>query len=134
MSLGPEIGENFGFYARNFSGKYEHPRIGHNQFQNTPYRVAKCRDNRLGDVEKYVDEKIKLECGPMPIVMAAQPNIGGVLCESSVLPFLVPRRKVWLTHAAGVPCSKAANKRRQDGRKVNFAPGKISSGAKARRK
>ena len=38
-----------------------------------------------------------LECGPMPNVMAAQPNIGGALCESSVIPFLVGRRKVWLT-------------------------------------
>ena len=35
-------------------------------------------------------EKIKLECAPMPNVMAAQPNIGGALCESSVIPFLVP--------------------------------------------
>jgi len=41
----------------------------------------------------------------MPNVMAAQSNIGGALCESSVIPFLVPRRKVWLTPAAGVPCS-----------------------------
>jgi len=45
----------------------------------------------------------------MPNVMAAQPNIGGTLCESSVLPFLVLRRKVWLTPTAGVPCSDAAN-------------------------
>jgi len=45
----------------------------------------------------------------MPNVMAAQPNIGGALCESSVIPFVVPRRKVWLTPAAGVPCSNAAN-------------------------
>ena len=50
-----------------------------------------------------------LECGPMPNVMAAQPNIGGAVCESSVIPFLVPRRKVWLTPAAGVPCNNAAN-------------------------
>jgi len=35
--------------------------------------------------------------------------IGDVLCESSVFPFLVTRRKVWLTPAAGVPCSNAAN-------------------------
>jgi len=33
--------------------------------------------------------KHKLECGLMPNVMAAQPNIGGALCESSVIPFLV---------------------------------------------
>jgi len=45
----------------------------------------------------------------MPIVMAAQPNVGGALCESSVIPFLGPRRKAWLTSAAGVPCSNAAN-------------------------
>jgi len=42
-------------------------------------------------------------------VMATQPNIGGALCKSSVILFLVPRRKVWLTPAAGVPCSNAAN-------------------------
>jgi len=45
----------------------------------------------------------------MPNVMAAQPNIGGALRESSVIPFLVPRHKVWLTAAARVPCSNAAN-------------------------
>jgi len=43
--------------------------------------------------------------------MAAQPNIGGAICESSVIPFLVPRRKVWLTPAAGVPFSNADNTR-----------------------
>ena len=46
----------------------------------------------------------------MPNVMAAHPNIGGAVCESSVMPFLVPRHKVWLTAAAAsVPCSNAAN-------------------------
>jgi len=44
----------------------------------------------------------------MPNVMAALPNIGGTICESSVILFLVPRRKVCLTPAAGVPCSNAA--------------------------
>ena len=48
-------------------------------------------------------------CGPMPNMMAVQPSIGGALCESSVIPFLVPHCKVWLTPAAGVPCSNAAN-------------------------
>ena len=42
-------------------------------------------------------------------VMAVQPNIGGALYESSVTPFLVPRRKVSLTPADGVPCSNAVN-------------------------
>jgi len=31
------------------------------------------------------------------------------LCDSSVIPFPVPRRKVWLSPAAEVPCSNAAN-------------------------
>jgi len=51
----------------------------------------------------------KLECGPMPNVTAAKPNIGGALCESSVIPFPVPGHKVWLTAAARLPCSNAAN-------------------------
>jgi len=51
----------------------------------------------------------QLQYGSMPNVMTACPNIGGALSESSVIPFLVPRRKVWLTTAAGVPCSNAAN-------------------------
>ena len=36
-------------------------------------------------------------------------NIGGALCKSSVIPFLVPRRIVWLMPAAGVLCSNAAS-------------------------
>ena len=50
----------------------------------------------------------------MPNVMAAQPNIGGAFCESSVIPFLVPRRKVWLTPAANI-----------DERKTGTQSGKI---------
>jgi len=49
----------------------------------------------------------KLECGPMPNVMASLPNIGGALCESSVIPCLVRRRKVWLTPAAGLQCIRS---------------------------
>jgi len=45
----------------------------------------------------------------MPNVMAALPNIGGALCESSVIPFRVPRRKLWLMPAAEVSSSNAAN-------------------------
>jgi len=45
----------------------------------------------------------------MPNVMDALPNIGGTVYKSSLIPFLVPRRKVWLTPTAGVPCSNAAN-------------------------
>jgi len=43
----------------------------------------------------------------MPNVMSTQPNIGGALCESSVIPFLVPCRKVCLTPSVPVPCSNA---------------------------
>jgi len=50
-----------------------------------------------------------LEYGLMPSVMATQLNIGGALCKSFVIPFLVPRHKVWLTAAARVPCSNASN-------------------------
>jgi len=42
-------------------------------------------------------------------LMAAQPNIGGALCECCVIQFLVPRREVCLTTGAEVPCSNAAN-------------------------
>jgi len=42
-------------------------------------------------------------------MMAAQPNMDSALCKSSIIPFLVPRRKAWLTPTAGVPCSNAAN-------------------------
>jgi len=65
-----------------------------------------------------------------PIVMAALPNTGGALCESSVIPFPVRRRKVWECSAVTLP--KKANARL--GRKVNFAPGKILSGGKSPQK
>jgi len=69
----------------------------------------------------------------MPNVMAAEPNIGGALCESCVIPLPVPRRKVWLTPAGAVPCSNAANVREPKGRNVNFAEGKFPSGARAQK-
>jgi len=62
------------------------------------------------------------------------------LCEISVIPFLVPRRKVWLTPSVGVPCNGAVTvpiyRTTQDlhGRKVNCARGEISSGGKSPRK
>ena len=45
----------------------------------------------------------------MPNAMAAQPNIGSALCKSSVISFLVPQDKVWLTAGAQVLRSNAAN-------------------------
>jgi len=56
-----------------------------------------------------LETNIKLECGPMPNVIAARPNIGGAVCESSIIPLLLPRRKVWLAPTGRVPCSNAAN-------------------------
>jgi len=68
----------------------------------------------------------------MPNVMASQPNIiGGTLCENSVIPFLVARRKFWLTAAAQVPCSNAAIENARLGTQSDFAPDKIPSGARA---
>jgi len=70
----------------------------------------------------------------MPNVMAAQLNINGAFCESSVIPFLVPRHKVWLKPTVGVPCSNAANIGARLECKVNFARRKVPSGGKLRQK
>jgi len=52
--------------------------------------------------------------------------------ESSVIPFLVPHRKVWLTHV----CSNAANigERKTWTRKVNFASDRIPPQYQPRRR
>jgi len=66
--------------------------------------------------------------------MAALPNIGGALCESSVIPFLVARRKCLLTPAARLPCSNAANiGERKTWTHSELAPDKIPSGARLKR-
>ena len=75
----------------NFSGKYNN------------------RTLSLVILFQFTAEQRKLECGWMPNVMATQPNICGAIYETSVIPFLVPRHKVWLTAAARVPSSNAAN-------------------------
>ena len=62
----------------------------------------------------------------MPNVMTAQQHIGGAFCESSGIPFLVPRCKVWLTPAAGCRAvTLAIQENARIGRNVHFAPGKI---------
>ena len=68
----------------------------------------------------------------MPNVMTPLPNIGGILCEGSIIPFLVPRRKLWLMpmlkcHTAMLPIWENA----RVGRKVNFVAGKIPLGGKS---
>ena len=57
--------------------------IGDKLFQNISHRVAKFRENRPMDVDKFVmGKKIKLECGPVPNVMTTMPNIVGALCST----------------------------------------------------
>ena len=48
-------------------------------------------------------EKNKLECGPMPNVMAALPNIGGALCSTP--------QSFADAHYTRVPCSNAVKTR-----------------------
>jgi len=69
------------------------------KFALRPHHVSNMVDIQSATAEIRRGKK-KLECGPMLNVMSAQPNVGGALCESSVIPFLVPRRKVWLTLTA----------------------------------
>jgi len=71
----------------------------------------------------------------MPNVMAAQPNIGGALCESSIIPFLYHAAKFgWCPllecRAVTLPIQEKARL----GCKVNFAAGKIPLGGKSPRK
>ena len=60
--------------------------------------ILLCRKLRRSILSLYNE----LECGPMPNVMAALPNIGAPC---------VQRLKVWLTPTTGVPCSNAARTR-----------------------
>ena len=84
VDFGPQVSENWGFSPLNFFGARMNTHIGDQIFQDTPRRVAKLRKNRPRDVEKSVvgKKKTKLECGPMPSVMAALPNIDGALCST----------------------------------------------------
>jgi len=53
-------------------------------------------------------------------------------CESSVIPFRVPRRKLWLTPTARVPCSNAVNiGERKTWTQSEFCSWQISLGARA---
>jgi len=94
---------------RNLNHWLKRAKINHWQWRCSPY--AGCLMSVPSwTAEKHQENKIQLECGPMPNVMAAQPITGDTLCESSVIPFLLPRRKAWLAPAGGVPCSNAANR------------------------
>ena len=65
---------------------------------------------------------VQLECGPMPNVMVALPNIGGASVQCC---------KVWLTLTTWLPCSNAAKSRKplklagvpQTGKPISAASG-----------
>jgi len=59
----------------------------------------------------------------MPNVMPPAEYIGGALCDSTVIPFLVPRRKVWLNGL----CSSAAFKAVQDSEKAILSPNSVQN-------
>jgi len=46
------------------------------------WQTSDLRRLRLGEENKERRKKERLECGPMPNVMAALPNIGGTLCST----------------------------------------------------
>jgi len=48
------------------------------------WQTSNLQPLRLGEEIKNKEERnrMKLECGPMPNVMAALPNIGGALCST----------------------------------------------------
>jgi len=57
------------------------------------------------------------------VMTAHQPNTGGALCKSSVIPFLVRRCKLSLMPTTRVPCSNAAN----IGERKNWTQSKFST-------
>ena len=44
--------------------------------------AAEIRREKKEEEEEEEDRPIELECGPMPNVMVALPNIGGALCST----------------------------------------------------
>ena len=73
----------------------------------------------------------------MPNVMTAQPEYRWLPLQKfrNSIPCTTPEHKVWLTAAARVPCTNAANiANARLGRKVNTATGKIPLGSKSPQK
>jgi len=93
------------------------PKMGHitPHFSSQVYRGQTAGCIKIPIMWLYFFQKkfLSFECGPTPNMMAAQPIVGGTVCENPVIPFLAPRHKVWLTAAARVPCSNAT-RRTQD--------------------
>ena len=46
------------------------------------WQTSNLRRLRLGEEKKKEEEERRLECGPMPNLMVALPNIGGALCST----------------------------------------------------
>jgi len=115
---------------------YEHKHNFRSPADKSPETQKHSPEQDLWDktsrTEVFFQVNIKLDCGPMPNVMAALSNINGALCKSSVIPFLLLRRKLWLTpvfncHAVTLPIQESA----RDGHKLNFTAGKIPLGGKS---
>jgi len=53
------------------------------QHMNAAMSSNKNKNYQMSCYGSSVPSRYKLECGPMPNMMAAQPNIGGAVCESS---------------------------------------------------
>ena len=48
-----------------------------------PFWTDSAHNNTFGDnLLDYLQNILKLECGPMPNLMVALPNIGGALCST----------------------------------------------------
>jgi len=61
LTLGPQIGENWGFALKFLVGTYMNTAIGHNQFPKIPRSVANLGENQLRYVEKnlWTEKKTK---------------------------------------------------------------------------
>ena len=54
----------------------------HSKLTLGPEHVSKCGRSNLRPLRLGEEKKKELECGPMPNVMVALPNIGGALCST----------------------------------------------------
>ena len=77
-----------------------HPTTGW-QLQKKAMKTGKHLTKCIKHLPKMQKTQV-LNCGPMPNLMAALPNIGALSAQ---------RRNVWLTPTTRVPCSNAAKTR-----------------------
>ena len=93
LRLTPKFERLFHIFRRNESKRGKAADIGANFVVGLVLRLQ-------SDLVHFANDTLtQLQCGPMPNVMPALPNMGGAS---------VQRRKVWLTPTTRVPCSNAA--------------------------